>query len=103
MPAPNPVAKESAQDFMARVAQINTSQCPACERGRLHVVQTCQGQKRLPDLLAARPRLPPCSSKAERLRREGRERDDDEDANHPAKQSMARAQARGGCGTKLRG
>ena len=54
MPAPNPVAKESAQDFMARVAQIDASQCPACERGRLHVVQTCQGHKRLPDPMAAR-------------------------------------------------
>ena len=54
MPAPNPVANESAQAFMARVAQINTSQCPACERGRLRVVQTCQGQKRLPDPLVAR-------------------------------------------------
>lgn len=54
MPTPNPVAQESAQDFMARVAQINTSQCPACEHGRLHVVQICQGHKRLPDPLAAR-------------------------------------------------
>ncbi len=54
MPTPNPVAQENAQDFMARVAQIDASQCPACERGRLHVVQTCQGQKRLPDPLAAR-------------------------------------------------
>lgn len=54
MPTSNPVAQENAQDFMARVAQIDASQCPACERGRLRVVQTCQGQKRLPDPLAAR-------------------------------------------------
>lgn len=54
MPTPNPVAQENAQDFMARVAQINASRCPACELGRLHVVLTCQGQKRLPDPLAAR-------------------------------------------------
>lgn len=54
MPTPNPVAQENAQDFMARVAQIDASQCPACEHGRLRVVQTCQGQKRLPDPLAAR-------------------------------------------------
>ena len=54
MPTPNPVAQENAQDFMARVAQIDASQCPACELGRLRVVQTCQGQKRLPDPLAAR-------------------------------------------------
>jgi len=37
---------------MAKVARINISQCPACERGRLRVVQTLQGQKRLPDPLA---------------------------------------------------
>ncbi len=54
MPASNPVAQESAQAFMARVAQINTSQCPACENGRLRVVLTCRGHKRLPDPLAAR-------------------------------------------------
>lgn len=53
MPAPNPIAQENAQDFMARVAKINTSQCPACEHGRLRVVQTSQGHKRLPDPLAA--------------------------------------------------
>ena len=52
MPTPNPVARTSAQAFMARVAQIDASQCPACEHGRLRVVQTCQGQKRLPDPLA---------------------------------------------------
>jgi hypothetical protein len=52
MPAPNRLAQENAQAFMARVAQINTAQCPACERGRLRVVQTCPGQKRLPDPMA---------------------------------------------------
>jgi hypothetical protein len=52
MPAPSAQAQEGAQDFMARVARINISQCPACERGRLRVVQTLQGQKRLPDPLA---------------------------------------------------
>lgn len=51
MPASNALALESAQAFMARVAQINTRQCPACERGRLRVVQTCKGQERLPDPL----------------------------------------------------
>jgi hypothetical protein len=40
MPAPSAQAQEGAQDFMARVARINISQCPACERGRLRVVQT---------------------------------------------------------------
>ncbi len=53
MPAPNPIAQDNAQDFMARVAKINTSQCPACKHGRLRVVQTSQGHKRLPDPLAA--------------------------------------------------
>lgn len=52
MPASSAQAQEGAQDFMARVARINISQCPACERGRLRVVQTLQGQKRLPDPLA---------------------------------------------------
>jgi hypothetical protein len=51
MPASNPLALESAQAFMARVAQINTRQCPACEHGQLRVVQTCKGHKRLPDPL----------------------------------------------------
>jgi hypothetical protein len=52
MPVPSAQAQEGAQDFMARVARINISRCPACERGRLRVVQTLQGQKRLPDPLA---------------------------------------------------
>jgi hypothetical protein len=54
MPAINPVAQENAQDFMARVAKINTRQCPACERGRLRVVLTRPGHKRLPDPMALR-------------------------------------------------
>jgi hypothetical protein len=57
MPTPNPVARTNAQDFIARVARIDASQCPACEHGRLRMVQTCQGQKRLPDPLACRHAL----------------------------------------------
>lgn len=49
MPASNRAAQDSAQDFMARVAKVNISQCPACEHGRLCVVQTLAGLKRLPD------------------------------------------------------
>jgi len=49
MPAPNPQAQECAQDFMARVARVNTHQCPACGQGRMGVVQTLAGAKRLPD------------------------------------------------------
>jgi hypothetical protein len=52
MPAPNPQAKECAQDFMARVARVNLQQCPACEHGRLRVMQTRPGLKRLPDPMA---------------------------------------------------
>jgi hypothetical protein len=55
MPAPNPKAQAGAQDFMARVARVNIQQCPVCEHGRLRVVQTCPGHKRLPDPLAQGP------------------------------------------------
>ncbi len=64
MPAPNPVAQENAQTFMARVAQINTSQCPACAHGRLRVVKTLQGQKRLPDPWACKELRPQQRSRA---------------------------------------
>lgn len=49
MPAPNPQALLSAQDFMARVARVNIQQCPVCQQGRMGVVQTLAGAKRLPD------------------------------------------------------
>jgi hypothetical protein len=49
MPASNPQALLSAQDFMARVAQVNIHQCPVCQQGRMGVVQTLAGAKRLPD------------------------------------------------------
>jgi hypothetical protein len=52
MPAANPQAKECAQDFIARVARVNNQQCPACEHGRLRVIQTSPGPKRLPDPMA---------------------------------------------------
>ncbi len=45
MPANNRAAQESAQDFMAQVAKVNISQCPAREHGCLCVVQTLAGCK----------------------------------------------------------
>jgi hypothetical protein len=46
-PAPNPQAVESAQAFMARVAQAHIFTCPKC-RGPLQVVQTLPGVRHLP-------------------------------------------------------
>lgn len=71
MPAKNRAAQEDAQDFIARVAKINISQCPACAHGRLAVVQTLPSAKRLPDPLgqtqttrpAANSRGPPATAK----------------------------------------
>ena len=48
MPAINPVAIESAQAFMARVAKIDVGLCPCCKVGRLHVTATLQGSAQLP-------------------------------------------------------
>ncbi len=45
--APNPLALESAQAFMARVAQAQSHTCPACH-GPLHVAQTLAGLRHLP-------------------------------------------------------
>jgi hypothetical protein len=54
MPAPNPVAAESATDFMRRVARIDLLQCPCCGLGRLRSIE----------VLAALPRLPAPGSTA---------------------------------------
>lgn len=54
MPALQPAALESAEAFMRRVAKVEVLQCPGCATGRLRVVQTLQGQKRLPPPGAAR-------------------------------------------------
>ena len=48
MPPVSPEAKESAQGFMARVAQLDVLQCPCCQVGRLHVIAVLSGQARLP-------------------------------------------------------
>ena len=49
MPIANPVAAESAQAFMQRVSQRDILQCPACQRGRLWVVEVFVASTRLPD------------------------------------------------------
>lgn len=49
MPAAHPLAIESAQAFMQRVAQQDIAQCPHCPHGRLHIVQVLAALKRLPD------------------------------------------------------
>ena len=48
MPQPNPQAVESAQGFMARVAQMDVRLCPCCKVGRLQVTAVLRGQPRLP-------------------------------------------------------
>lgn len=48
MPQSNPVAQESAQDFLRRVAQVDLHQCPCCKLGRLRLVETLKGCKTLP-------------------------------------------------------
>ena len=62
MPSANPQALESAQAFMARVARIETMQCPCCKGGTLRVVATLAGFGRLPTAgssMAGQPRGPP--------------------------------------------
>jgi hypothetical protein len=62
MPSANPAAQESAQAFMARVARIETRQCPCCKVGTLQVVATLVGCVRLPTVgrgMAGQPRGPP--------------------------------------------
>ncbi len=48
MPAPNALALQCALVFMARVAGIDIDLCPACKVGRLRVVNTIAGVRRLP-------------------------------------------------------
>ena len=62
MPSTNPLAQESAQAFMARVARIETMQCPCCKAGTLKVVATLPGYTQLPtpgSSVAGQPRGPP--------------------------------------------
>jgi hypothetical protein len=60
-PAPNPLALESAQAFMARVAQAQIHTCPACH-GPLHVAHTLAGlrhRQAMVQLLSPPARAPP--------------------------------------------
>ncbi len=47
MPEPHKQAKESALDFMARVARRDVQQCPCCQLGKLRSVAALQGQSHL--------------------------------------------------------
>ena len=57
-PTPNPQAIESAQVFMARVAQVQLHTCPVC-KGPLHVAATRAGLRHLPAPGQAVPATPP--------------------------------------------
>jgi len=48
MPCVNPVAIESVQGFMARVAKIDVRLCPCCKVGHLRVSESLQGVSQLP-------------------------------------------------------
>jgi Putative transposase/Transposase zinc-binding domain len=64
MPAPNPLAQESAADFMGRIKALEVLQCPCCALGRLRIIQTVPAPARLPAPGAQVPangcRGPPC-------------------------------------------
>lgn len=45
-PAPNPLAQESAEQFMQRVAQRDIVRCPCCGKGRLQRVEVLLPQGR---------------------------------------------------------
>ncbi len=47
LPAPSPRALECATGFLTRVARVDAQQCPCCKHGRLRVVKSLAGKKRL--------------------------------------------------------
>jgi Putative transposase/Transposase zinc-binding domain len=47
MPAASAHAREGASEFLQRVARVDTQQCPCCTNGRLVMVESLAGQKRL--------------------------------------------------------
>ena len=49
MPATSPRALECATGFLKRVARLDAQQCPYCKHGRLRVVESLAGKKRLPE------------------------------------------------------
>ena len=58
MPTPNPVAIESAGEFLQRVARMDAQQCPCCGRGRLRTVVVLPSPRRLPAPGAVDPARP---------------------------------------------
>jgi hypothetical protein len=48
MPAPSPLAQESAAAFMHRIKALEVLQCPCCGLGRLKIIQTVPAPARLP-------------------------------------------------------
>ena len=58
MPTPNPVAIESAGEFLQRVARMDAQQCPCCGRGRLRTVAVLRSPTRLPAPGAVDPARP---------------------------------------------
>jgi hypothetical protein len=48
MPTPNPVALESAVEFLQRVARMDATLCPCCGLGHLRTVAVLQSPARLP-------------------------------------------------------
>ena len=62
MTAPSTEALACATEFLKRVARVDAQQCPCCTPGRLRVVESLAGQKRLPEPCATvlpRGRGPP--------------------------------------------
>ena len=58
MPASNPLALESAGEFLQRVARIDAALCPCCGRGRLRTVALLPSSARLPAPGAVDPAEP---------------------------------------------
>ena len=60
MPAPNPLAREAAADFMRRVASLDIEQCPRCH-ARWRLVQTMAADRAALQALPAHQRTPPAA------------------------------------------
>ena len=60
MPAPNPLAREAAADFMRGVASIDIEQCPHCH-ARWRLVQTLAADRAALRALPAYQRTPPAA------------------------------------------
>ena len=58
MPTPNPVALESAGEFLHRVACMDVAKCPCCGRGQLRTVAVLPSPTRLPAPGAVDPARP---------------------------------------------